>query len=228
MRMLKTFSIILMVLGSMNARVFASNDSTISVHLMFASYNFGFNKVVSSSLSKTAFFYNEVAPLQNLAIGANLHLPITKNKNILIEMLYAHTSIGYHYTAPNSNINDFSTTGHIRLNGLILNTQMQYKVFDWMRINYGFGHYFNTMNKFDNDSIAEEIRWTTNGTSHMKGYTLAIGFGVEFKVYKRLFLEVNTMRGITNFIILNLKSDPTYNFPMKMGFTGLSVNYKIW
>lgn len=226
--MLKIFSFLLFTYGSFSHPLLATNDSAKSIHFMAASYNFGFNKVVSSSVSKTAFFYNEVAPLRNPAIGINFQQRITANKNILIEALYSHAKIGYHYTPPNSNINDFSTTGHIRMNGVIVNTLMQYKVFDWMKINYGIGHYFNATNKFDIDSIAEEIRWTTNGISHMKSYTLALGFGVEFKLYKRLFLEINTMRGVTNFIILNLKSDPTYNFPMKMGFTGLSMNYRLW
>ena len=228
MRLLKILSLILLLFGVGFKSLLALPDSTKSLHLMFASYNFGFNKVVSSSLSKTAFFYSEFAPLQNPAIGVNLHLPFTPNKNILIEGLYSHARIGYHYTAPNSSINNFNTTGHIRLNGFIINTQVQYKVFDWMKINYGLGHYLNTINTFDIDSVAEEIRWTNNGKSQMKSYTLALGLGVEFKLYKRLFLEVNTLHGVTNFIILNLKSDPTNDFKMKMGFTGISLNYSIW
>jgi len=226
--MLKIFSILLFTFCCFNHSLLATTDSTKSYHIIIASYNLGFNKVVSSSISKTAFFYNEVAPLQNPAIGLSGHFPISPNKNILIEGLYSHAKIGYHYTAPNSNLNNFKTTGHIRLNGFVLNTQLQYKVFDWMKINYGLGHYFNTTNTFDVDSVAEEIRWTTNGKSHMKSYSLALGIGVEIKLYKRLFFEVNSLRSITNFIILNLKSDPTYDFPMKMGFTGLSLNYRIW
>jgi len=227
MRLLKILSLILILFGFGNKSLLALHDSTKTVHLMLASYNFGFSKVVSSSISKTAFFYNEVAPLYNIAIGLNGHIPISPNKNILIEGLYSYARIGYHYTAPNSNTNNFKTTGHIRLNGVIINTQLQYKVFDWMKINYGFGHYFNATNTFDVDSIAEEIRWTTNGKSNMNTYSLALGFGVEFNLYKHLFLEVNSLRGITNFIVLNLKSDPRNDFPMKMGFTGLSLNYRL-
>lgn len=228
MRLLKILSILLLTFYGFNPSLIAANDSTKSYHLMLTSYNLGFNKVVSSSISKTAFFYNEVAPMRSPAIGLSGHFPFSPNKNILIEGLYSHASIGYHYTAPNSNLNNFKTTGHIRMNGFILNTQLQYKVFNWMKINYGLGHYFNISNTFDVDSVAEEIRWTTNGKSHMRSYSLALGFGVEFKLYKRLFLEVNSMRSITNFIILNLKSDPTNDFSMKLGFTGLSLNYRIF
>ncbi|MDI1233026.1 MAG: hypothetical protein PSX81_01960 [bacterium] len=228
MRMLKLLTLLIIIGNCFCNPLLARQDSTKSIQLIIATYNFGFNKVVSSTIAKTNFFYNEVAPLKSPAIGANFHLQITYKKNMSIELLYSHASIGYHYTAPNANTNNFSTTGHIKMNGWIMNTQMQYKVFDWMKINYGLGHYFNSTNTFDSLDIAEAISWNTNGISNMKTYTLALAVGAEFKLYKRLSLEINTNRGLTNFVILNLKADPTVDFPMKMGFTGLSLNYRIW
>ncbi len=208
----------------------ASNfkDSIFSTQLMVGSSTFGFNKIISSSKTNAAFFYNEVAPSRNPALGIKFNLAVTPKKNIALEILYSKASIGYHYSPPYSNNTKFNTNGHIRMQGVEINTCIQYKVFDWLKVNYGLGHYFNIANTFDSAHVGEELGWTNKNKSNMKTYALALGIGAEFKIYRRFYLQANTMRGLSNFIVLHLYSEPETNFPLKLGYTSLTLNYRIY
>jgi hypothetical protein len=202
------------------------NDSARSFSIIGGTYIFGFHPVLNIQTNGETFFVSTYSPTENPAIGGKLNIPISKKKNVAISMLYSPATIGYHYSAPYSGYNNFTTTGHIHMHGIILNSSLQYRLFPWLKLNYGLGHYINLSNHFDNPGLAAALGWTLGGRNTMMPYNLSFSLGLELKVYKRLSMEINTMRGLTNFTWLHLSS-VSYDMPMKMGFTGMTFNYRI-
>lgn len=205
----------------------SARDSTRSLYLMLGSYNYGFNNE-AYSFTGSSFFYNTVSPLTNPSIGCKSNIYFSERKNIGFSLLYSYANIGYHYSYRQIPYGRSEYDGNISMQCLILNSLLQYRVLKWMKVNYGLSQHFNFSSSFDNDQIAKDIGWNNaNDKRRIKHYTAAFSYGLEFKLYKKLSLEINSMRGLNNFAVLSFKDDPKGINPLRLIYTGVTFNYKI-
>lgn len=189
-------------------------------------YLYNFNNDVASLNNNVGGFRFYSTGYDNYCLGLKFQRKITTRKQLSIGILYSKSAIGYlRYTS--TSLNEGKEL-KLQLNGIVSNTLIQYQVFKWLKINYGFSHYFNLVNRLNNNDIAKEVSWyNENNKSRMKKYSIAQCAGVEFKLYKRLSLEINTMRGLNKLITLKLLTDySNFEFPQKLRYTGVTLNYR--
>ncbi|MES2618365.1 MAG: hypothetical protein V4613_10825 [Bacteroidota bacterium] len=191
--------------------------------------------MISSSTSRTVFYTNTFAPFRNPVIGLGVKQPITEKKTLNVSLLYSHTTMGYYYIAPTDSVVSITTPygkgseGVIKMNGLLLNTALQYNIFKWLDVKVGLNHYFNFSNHFDTTETARYIGWQNdNGRSNIRQYNLAFNYGLAMRLSKRWVVEINAMRGINNFIVLKEKPYQDEQYPMKLHYGSLTIGYKIW
>lgn len=203
-------------------------DSSINLIAQSGSYYLNFNNHDFSYFNKNmGGFRYYFTDYDNYCLGLKFNVNITQRKQFSISTLYSKSSIGYlKYSGTNLN-EGIIFKQHLK--GVIANTLIQYQTFKWLKINYGLSHYFNITNKFDNENIAKELSWyNEQGKNKMKIYSIALNAGIEFKLYKRLSIELNSMRGLNKLITLKILNDlGNYEFPQKIIYTGFTLNYKL-
>jgi hypothetical protein len=203
------------------------NDSTSRFSLVFGTHIFLFNKDVLSPYMQGKFIDYQIKPFDYFSIGAKFQKNITHRKQITLNGIYTNSKITYLYN-PFSHSPNNDKIGNIQFNSLLINTYLQYKILKWLKVNYGFSNSLNLKNRFDDVTIAKEVNWyNDDGKSKMKKYSFAVQLGFETQLYKNLSLEFNTMQGLNTFLILGLKTNNYYEFPQKLIYHGLTLNYKI-
>lgn len=130
------------------------------------------------------FRFYSIGLVDNFCLGIKLQKEVAPKKQIAISSIYSKAEIGFlRHTNTSFNDGNFTT---LKLKGLVLNTMMQYQAIKNFKINYGFIHYFNFVNKFDNEEIAKDVSWyNESGKSRMKKYSIGLSAGIEVKIYKR-------------------------------------------
>lgn len=212
-----------------------AKDTTRSVYIIGGTCGYNLSNMIAPSASRTVFYTNSFSPFRNPVIGLELKQPITEKKTFNASLLYSRTYMGYYYISPTDSVISISTPygkgseGVIKMNGLLLNTAIQYNVFKWLNVTVGFNHYINISDQFDTISTARYIGWQNdNGSSNIKQYTLAFNYGLALRLSKRWQVEINAMRGINNFIVLREKAYPNERYPMKLHYGSFTLGYKIW
>lgn len=207
-----------------------NKDSTnrINYSVSFGTYSFIFNNDLYTSQSPTSsFIANQINPFSNYAFGLKCDYLISKKKSALLSLQYSSSSIGYLYSHSSIPNGRSENSGKIVMNAFLLNTAFKHSLTKHLSFNYGFSHYFNMKNKFDNDSIARIVSWNKpDNSSNMKIYTISLLLGVEVKIYKRVSFEVNFMRGLNNFIDLQFLGDNKSRTSEKLRYGGFSINYR--
>lgn len=208
-----------------------SQDKKITFGATFGSNTVLFRKdIIEQSL---VFFNSEISPLTNPIIGARMKYTLTERKNLSFGLFYGNSHLGYSYSdGYGSSIYPINgkkyRTGQIEFHSLILNTISQYKVFKWLKVQYGLSHHFNLKNTFEDKEVGNWVDWTdSTGKSNMRLYALAGSIGLEFQLHKRFSIDLLHNRGITNFIIVKQFKGSSFEnkYPLKLVYTGLTLNY---
>lgn len=209
-----------------------SQDKEITFGATFGSNSIFFSRdIIERSF---VFFNSEFSPLKNPIIGARMNYTLTEKKNLSFGLFYGNAHLGYTYSDEYGwSISPIQgkiyRTGQIEYHSLIANTISQYKVFKWLKVQYGLSHHFNLKNTFEDKEVGNMVGWTdSTGNSNMRLYALSGSIGLEFQLHKRISIDLLHNRGITNFIVLNDKNingSPGTKYPQKLVYTGLTLNY---
>ncbi|MDP2175735.1 MAG: hypothetical protein Q8K70_07470 [Bacteroidota bacterium] len=203
-------------------------DSTFNIGFTTGSYIFEFNKDLTSLNNQNGGFrFHSIGLFGNYCFGIKLQKKITNKKQITFSTIYSNAEIEY-LRHTKFSFND-GTFLKLKLKGIVFNTMIQYKVFKNLKFNYGISHYLNIVNKFDNVEVAKEVNWyDENEKSRLNKYSIGISTGLEFNLFRRFSAEFNMMSGLNELITLKLKNDNSnFEFPQKIRYMGLSINYKL-
>ncbi len=176
---------------------------------------------------RKSFGIYEINSSDYYCAGLKTNTNITNRKEFSSSLVYSNAYLGYRYSdyTPGKSA-DYS--GRIQFNGIWLQTIVQYRVFKWFKINYGLNHYCNIVNDFDSMSLAQKINWyDSKGNSNIRPYTVSLSWGAEFLIYSRLSAEINVMRGLNNFAVLQFKDDRSSLSDMRLRYACLSLNYRL-
>lgn len=204
----------------------SSRNQKYSLYALSGTHGYIFNRDVisSNSLSGKSFSDYEINFARNYSLGAKMNFRLTKRKELSVPILYSHAYLGYLYTnTPNS-----VSYGKIQFNNILVGNVIQYNTFKWLKINYGINHCINIVDRFDDPQIATIVGWYhADGKSRINPYTFAINLGFEIKIYKKLSIQFDYMRGLNNFIYLTFENDPRSRTAQQLRYIGLLLNYKI-
>jgi len=219
------FTLVFITTYNLNAKF---KDSIINLSFISGIYIYEFNNDVTSLNNQNGGFrFSSIRYYDNYCLGLKLQKNITRRKQIAISAIYSKAETEFlRYTNLSANYGTFTK---LKLKGLVLNTMIQYQALKIIKINYGFSHYFNFENRFNNEEIAKEVSWYNEaGKSKMKKYSIALCAGFEVKIYKKISFELNTMIGLNDLIGLKIKNEPDkYFVQQKIRYTGLTLNYKL-
>jgi len=225
----KYIILIIFLLGSKHFCFANDSTSLYKLNISIGTYGFVFNNDLTTTYSPHSSFIDyEFNPSKYYSLGLGGKYSVTKKKSVYLSFIYSNSTIGYQYSTAKLPQGKLVINGNIRMKAALVNTLIQYKVSKSLFLNYGLGHYFNIVNRFDNDSIAKIINWNNgNSKSNMKSYTISFCLGGEIRVLKKISLEFNYMRGINKFIELYFADDSKSKTIEKLRYVGLTINYKI-
>ncbi len=223
---MKKILLLLFILTSIKANA-NFKDSTLDISLILGINLVQFNNDVSASKFNYGLRLYSISLSENYCLGGKFQKQLTNKKNVSFSLLYSKNSIGY-LKYNNTSLNNGDEIKQ-NLNGLFLNASIQYKTFSWLKINFGLSNYLNIKNNFDNQEIAREFNWyNSEYKSNMKKHSLLLNCGLEFKIHKKVGLEVSYARGLNNLIVLSaVGTSNNALHPQKIRSIALLLNYKL-
>lgn len=212
---------------------FCNDSSSYRFTPVLGTCFYGLQKALIDNVGTTGvLFVDEKINKFQFSLGLKIRRKLTPKKEGNFSILYSHANIPYLLQEKNpNNVIISENRGNIALNTLIANLYLNYKVFKFLKFNYGFSSHIKLKNSFDNNIVGQKINWIDNeGKSKMKAINTSLVLGFELKIYKRLSIEYLFHRGFNNYIVLNLEKNNVTNgtiFPQKIRATLLTLNYVI-